>query len=1066
MIKRLFIWVLGIALAGTAAASPLWLRYPKISPDGQQIAFTYRGDIYKVAVTGGQARQLTTHPAYDFAPVWSPDGRRIAFAGSRSGNFDIFLLPSEGGEPRRLTTHSVREIPYAFTPDGRQVVYEAQIQDPAESALFPKSFLTEVYAVPVEGGRPEQLLATPACNVCFGRDAGRFLYETVKGSENMWRKHHTSSVTRDIALYDRTTGKHTLLTERAGEDRNPVFAPGDENVYFLSERDGSFNVFRLSVQHPEEVKQVTFFKEHPVRFLSVSDDGTLCYGYDGEIYVQQEGQQPEKVKIEIVGESNAAATEYLTYTKGAEEAVVSPDGKQVALAVRGEVFVTSADYTTTKQISHTPGREADLAFAPGNRTLAYASERDGNWNIYLARIQRGEEPNFPNATLIEEEPLFKPSATERFAPAFSPDGKKLAYIEDRARLMVIDLATRKVHQVTDGSKQYNTAGHFGYCWSPDGKWFALEYSGNRHDPYTDIAIVGSEGGEPVNLTQSGYSDRNPRWVLDGNAVLFLSERYGMRNHASWGSQNDVMMVFLNRQAYDRYRLSAEDYELLGGSKKDSGRDTAADRVPEITVEWKGIEDRIVRLTPNSAALAGAVLDKKGEKLYYLASFEGGFDLWESDLRKKNTRLAHKLNGSWASLEWNAKGDELFILGKNSLKKWKPGAGEVKNIPFRAELKLDRARERAYMFDRVYRQEAERFYTPGMHGVNWPELRKVYEKFLPYIDNNYDFSELLSEMLGELNVSHTGGRYSPGASGDETAELGLFFEQNRRGDGLAVEEVIEKGPFDTEDSRVKAGDILEKIDGVKIVEGMDYYPLLNKKAGRKILVSFYRPSEKNRWEEVVVPVKKGRLNGLLYARWVKQRAADVDRLSGGRLGYVHIESMGDPSFRSVYSDILGKYNNREGIVIDTRFNGGGRLHEDIEVLFSGEKYFTQVVRGKEACDMPSRRWNKPSVMLMGEANYSNAHGTPWVYKHRGIGKLVGMPVPGTMTSVSWETLQDPTLVFGIPIVGYRLADGSYLENQQLEPDVKIAASPEVIVTGRDEQLERAVQVLLEEIDGKR
>lgn len=1066
MIKRLFIWVLGIALAGTAAASPLWLRYPKISPDGQQIAFTYRGDIYKVAVTGGQARQLTTHPAYDFAPVWSPDGRRIAFAGSRSGNFDIFLLPSEGGEPRRLTTHSVREIPYAFTPDGRQVVYEAQIQDPAESALFPKSFLTEVYAVPVEGGRPEQLLATPACNVCFGRDAGRFLYETVKGSENMWRKHHTSSVTRDIALYDRTTGKHTLLTERAGEDRNPVFAPGDENVYFLSERDGSFNVFRLSVQHPEEVKQVTFFKEHPVRFLSVSDDGTLCYGYDGEIYVQQEGQQPEKVKIEIVGESNAAATEYLTYTKGAEEAVVSPDGKQVALAVRGEVFVTSADYTTTKQISHTPGREADLAFAPDNRTLAYASERDGNWNIYLARIQRGEEPNFPNATLIEEEPLFKPSATERFAPAFSPDGKKLAYIEDRARLMVIDLATRKVHQVTDGSKQYNTAGHFGYCWSPDGKWFALEYSGNRHDPYTDIAIVGSEGGEPVNLTQSGYSDRNPRWVLDGNAVLFLSERYGMRNHASWGSQNDVMMVFLNRQAYDRYRLSAEDYELLGGSKKDSGRDTAADRVPEITVEWKGIEDRIVRLTPNSAALAGAVLDKKGEKLYYLASFEGGFDLWESDLRKKNTRLAHKLNGSWASLEWNAKGDELFILGKNSLKKWKPGAGEVKNIPFRAELKLDRARERAYMFDRVYRQEAERFYTPGMHGVNWPELRKVYEKFLPYIDNNYDFSELLSEMLGELNVSHTGGRYSPGASGDETAELGLFFEQNRRGDGLAVEEVIEKGPFDTEDSRVKAGDILEKIDGVKIVEGMDYYPLLNKKAGRKILVSFYRPSEKNRWEEVVVPVKKGRLNGLLYARWVKQRAADVDRLSGGRLGYVHIESMGDPSFRSVYSDILGKYNNREGIVIDTRFNGGGRLHEDIEVLFSGEKYFTQVVRGKEACDMPSRRWNKPSVMLMGEANYSNAHGTPWVYKHRGIGKLVGMPVPGTMTSVSWETLQDPTLVFGIPIVGYRLADGSYLENQQLEPDVKIAASPEVIVTGRDEQLERAVQVLLEEIDGKR
>ena len=223
--------------------------------------------------------------------------------------------------------------------------------------------------------------------------------------------------------------------------------------------------------------------------------------------------------------------------------------------------------------------------------------------------------------------------------------------------------------------------------------------------------------------------------------------------------------------------------------------------------------------------------------------------------------------------------------------------------------------------------------------------------------------------------------------------------------------------------------------------------------------------KERWEEVVIPVTNGQLNGLLYKRWVKQRAADVEKWSKGRLGYVHIQSMGDDSFRSVYSDILGKYNNREGIVIDTRFNGGGRLHEDIEILFSGKKYFTQVVRGREACDMPSRRWNKPSIMVQCEANYSNAHGTPWVYSHQKIGKLVGMPVPGTMTSVSWETLQDPTLVFGIPVIGYRLPDGSYLENSQLEPDIKVANSPETVVKGEDTQLKAAVDELLKEIDGK-
>lgn len=243
-------------------------------------------------------------------------------------------------------------------------------------------------------------------------------------------------------------------------------------------------------------------------------------------------------------------------------------------------------------------------------------------------------------------------------------------------------------------------------------------------------------------------------------------------------------------------------------------------------------------------------------------------------------------------------------------------------------------------------------------------------------------------------------------------------------------------------------------------------MLNGKAGKKILVSFYDAQSKERWDEVVKPISGGTLSSLLYERWVKQRATDVDKWSNGRLGYVHIESMDDGSFRTVYSDILGKYNNREGIVIDTRFNGGGRLHEDIEVLFSGQKYLTQVIRGREACDMPSRRWNKPSIMVQCEANYSNAHGTPWVYKHRQMGKLVGAPVPGTMTSVNWVQMQDPDLIYGIPVVGYRLPDGSYLENKELEPDVYVLNAPETVVKGEDTQLKAAVDELLKELDAKK
>ena len=958
--------------------------------------------------------------------------------------------------------------------------------------------MTELYRVPVEGGNTEQVLGTPAEWVCFDKAGSNFLYQDRKGFEDEWRKHHTSSIARDIWLYDTQTGEHTNLTNRDGEDRNPVYAPDGKSVYFLSERNGgSFNVYSFPLNAPQQVKPVTTFRTHPVRFLSVSDKGTLCYAYDGELYTQLPNSRPQKVKVELVRDDDKDIASF-RFSQGATSACVSPDGKQVAFIVRGDVFVTSTDYPTTKQITNTPAGESGLSFAPDNRTLVYASERTGNWQLYMAKITRKEDPNFPNATLIEEEVLLPSKTVERRYPQYSPDGKEIAFIEDRNRLMVLNLETKKVRQVTDGSTWYNTGGGFDYEWSPDGKWFTLEFIGNRHDPYSDIGIVSAQGGAITNLTNSGYMSGSPRWVLDGNAVLFQTERYGMRAHASWGSQQDVMLVFLNQDAYDRYRLSKEDFELLkefekeqkkakekdekkkNEKKKDAGKDKKKDgdkdgdngksdkdkeSKKEIVVELKGIEDRIVRLTPNSSDLGSAIVSKDGQNLYYFSAFEGGYDLWKMNLREKETKRLHKLNTGWVSLSMDKDGN-IFLLGSRNMQKMDAKSDALKPISYQAEMKMDLAAEREAMFDHVYKQQQKRFYNLNMHGVNWDEMSAAYRKFLPHIDNNYDFAELLSEWLGELNVSHTGGRYFANGKGDVTSNLGLLFDWEYRGKGMRIAEVIEKGPFDHSRTKVKEGCIIEKINGQEISQENDITVLLNNKAGKKTLISLYDPQSKERWEEVVMPISGGRLNGLLYNRWVKQRAAEVEKWSNGRLGYVHIQSMGDGSFRTVYSDILGKYNNCEGIVIDTRFNGGGRLHEDIEILFSGQKYFTQVVRGREACDMPSRRWNKPSIMLQCEANYSNAHGTPWVYKYRNIGKLVGMPVPGTMTSVSWETLQDPSLVFGIPIVGYRLADGSYLENSQLEPDIKVANSPETVVKGEDIQLKAAVDELLKEIDSKK
>ena len=380
---------------------------------------------------------------------------------------------------------------------------------------------------------------------------------------------------------------------------------------------------------------------------------------------------------------------------------------------RGEVFVTSVDYASTRQITRTAAAERDLCFAPDSRTLAYASERDGRWNIYTASIARDEEPNFPNATLVDEKPLFDDARHERFLPRYSPDGKELAFIEDRCRLMVKNLSTGKVRQITDGSHHYSTTGMIDYSWSPDGKWFALTHTANRHEPYTDIGLVSAAGGDRiVDLTGSGYTDRAPRWVLGGEAILFLSERYGMRNHASWGSLDDVMIVFLNQEAYDRFRLTKEQYELDKEAEKKTEKKEGDAKKPErpaagpTAVELRGIEERTVRLTPSSAHIADATVDKKGEKLYYLAAFGGAPDLWELDLRDRGHKMLQKVGGS-GSLEWDAKHDDLFILGRGRMSKLK--SGKLTPITLRAEMKIDPAAEREYMFHRVYREEKRRFY---------------------------------------------------------------------------------------------------------------------------------------------------------------------------------------------------------------------------------------------------------------------------------------------------------------------------------------------------------------------
>ena len=1048
------------SLAAMAQESPLWMRYPAISPDGGTIVFSYKGDLYTVSATGGQARQLTTNPAYDAWPVWSPDGRKIAFASDREGSLDVYLIDREGGTPKRLTTNSARETPVAFLNNG-SVLFRASLMPTVKSSQLSESVFPQIYQVSVSGGRPTMFSVITMEDISINAD-GDILYHDVKGYEDAFRKHHQSAVTRDIWLLK--DGKYTKLTDFRGEDRTPVWTADGKGYCYLSEKDGTFNVWK------NDGTQLTRYKGNPVRFLTAAKNGTLCYAYDGEIYTLKEGSQPQKVSVSIVADRSDRDLVRQTLTTGATEISLSPDGKEVAFIAHGDVYVTSVDYKTTKRITDTPEQERNVSFSPDGRSLVYASERNGVWQIYRSTIKNKAEKRFTYATEITEERLTQTSLTSQ-QPKVSPDGKSVAFFENRGALRVMNLATKQVHTAMDGKYNFSYSdGDLWYEWSPDSRWLMTGYIGNGGWHSTDIAIVDASGsGKIHNLTNSAYSDGRGRWALGGKAMLYESDRAGYRSHGSWGAEDDAYLMFFDLDAYDRFRMTKEEKALRDEAEKEAKKaaaDANKDKKPEKGKEkGKGKADEKPKSPPPALQLdlenmGDAILSPRGDTLYYQARFEGGFDLWKHDFLENKTELVLKnVGGGRMYADKNFK--NMFLGSTGGIKKVDLAKGKTETIAFEAPFNFQPYEERNYLFDHVWRQVKDKFYEPNLHGVDWEGYRATYEKFLPHINNNYDFSDLLSEMLGELNASHTGARYRPGnANLIATASLGLFFDQNYDGDGLRVEEVVKRGPFAVKKTGVTAGCIIEKIDGNDIKAGEDYNWMLDGKAGKPVRVTVYNPATKQRSDISVKPVSAGQLGDLLYKRWVERNRHLVDSLSNGRLAYVHIKSMNSESFRELYSELLNDDNrNREGVIVDERYNGGGWLHDDLCTLLSGRLYHNFLPRGEYVGRDPLGKWVGTSCVLMNEDCYSNGEGFPWVYRELGIGKLVGTPVAGTATSVWWETLMDRSLVFGIPQVGKKDLRGQWTENAELWPDIEVYNSPEDYINGRDPQLEAAIRHLL-------
>jgi WD40 repeat protein len=567
---------------------------------------------------------------------------------------------------------------------------------------------------------------------------------------------------------------------------------------------------------------VTSHTGGPVRFLSASRAGDLCYAYDGELWLRPAGAgDSRRLTITTAADDAGRAVKPTDVSSQITEFDVSPDGSEIAFVSRGEIFVASTEHGDTRRITTTPEQERSVSFSPDGRSLLYASERGQSWKIYRTDLTDKNEPNFFNATGFKEMPVIEGTA-EAFQPSFSPDGSQIAYLEERTTLKVLDVKSGKSRIVLPGDKNYSYSdGDQAYEWSPDGRWLAVQFlSPGRWS--SEVGLVSASGDNKViDISKSGYEDELPHWSRKGEVLYWDSDRQGLRTQSNNGRQSDVYAAYLTHAAWDRYKLDEAAYDQLTAKEKDGdkdkGKDAAKDKSAKpakegpklaepVAMDFDHIEDRIARLSFSSSDLGADALTDDGENLYFLARYDKGYDLWKYVPRKKDIKLVSKFGAQSANLKLGNKGKKAYVLHDGKLSVVDLDSEKASGVDLSAKMDLDVAQERAYMFEHIWRQTLKKFLDVKMHGTDWQALKTEYGRFLPYIGNDRDFAELCSEMQGELNASHTGCRFRPTRpDGDNTAALGFFPDPKHTGPGVRVLEVLDGGPLKKAGTKVKAGD---------------------------------------------------------------------------------------------------------------------------------------------------------------------------------------------------------------------------------------------------------------------
>ena len=1057
--KKNMIWVfmLVFLLGGLAQAKEARvLRFPDVNQN--MIVFVYAGDIWSVSINGGPAKRLTSHSGLELFPKISPDGRWIAFSAEYSGNRQVYVMPVEGGLPRQLTYYNdVGALPprggfdyqvLDWTPDSKKILFRAN-----RTPWGPR--MGRYFLVNVNGGLEQPLVIPEAGGGSFSPTGEQIVYTPISREWRTWKRYQGGRA-QDIWIFDLKNNEAKRLTTYPGTDQHPFWYK--DKIYFVSDRDVILNIFAYDLK-TGEIKKITHHQEYDVLWPS-GENGKIVYENGGYIYLLDlETEKYNRIPIEL----NFDNPHLLPYFKNVKDNItrfdISPSGKQVVFEARGEIFLVPAEEGVTRNLTQTPGlREIFPTWSPDGRYLAYYSDRTGEYELYLYDRRSNQTIQLTTGT-----------QTWRFSPLWSPDSTKLLFSDKKKGLQFIEIKSKKITFV-DQARRFEITD---YEWSPDSQW--IVYTKDGENGQEAVWVYSLERKTAQQLTDDQYQDFQPVFSSCGQYLFFLSNRTFNLTFSSFEQDylytraTKIYGLPLTKMTKPLFQEKNIEEEIKAGpegqkAKKDSSRDSWQEK--KVSIEFDGLNGRIIAF-PLPA----------GDYRWLEAVDDGVIYLKDGELhhfnleKKKDEVIIRGVNG--IALSANKKkilyrsGDVYGVIGLKPNQKKGDGALSLADLT----MKIYPQEEWKQMFVDGWRIYRDWFYVENMHGVDWEKVRRKYESLVPYLGHRADLDYLFGEMVGELNVGHA---YVNWGEFDrpkrvEGGLLGAAFEVDEQAGRYRIKKIYQgenwdestRSPLTEQGVEVEEGDYLISLNGHEVTLDDNPYKFLENTAGKRIpIVVNSVPSKEGVREYWVKPVRS-ELN-LFYLDWVRTRRELVDKLSGGRIGYFHVPNTSREGNRELFKGMYA-FAHKEALIIDERYNGGGFIPDVMIDLLDRQVLNYWARRGLEMFQTPGIAHLGPKVMLINHYSASGGDAFPYYFQKLNLGLLIGTRTWGGLVGLSGN----PGLLDGgslaVPTFGFVDTEGNWaVEGIGVSPDIEVYDRPDLVIKGHDPSLEKAVEVLLDEL----